>query len=140
MAVFKDSKELLEYIAGAWERVLQIPELEKELRKANAVALLRYTDPEAFFYVDCSKDPSRDVYEHMERPAELDMVMSGDFGNKFMCGKTSMPVAMMKGEIKIKGPTSLLFSMLPVVRKSFDIYCKLLEEKGRKDLLEAAEK
>jgi putative sterol carrier protein len=64
------------------------------------------------------------------------MSMAADTAHRFWLGKVNVTVALARGQIKAKGPVAKILKLVPLMKPVFPRYEQMLEEAGRKDLLE----
>ena len=69
---------------------------------------------------------------------EVVMSMEADTAHRFWLGNVNVTVALARGQMKAKGPVAKILKLVPLVKPVFPRYRALLEQDGRKDLLEAA--
>jgi putative sterol carrier protein len=69
---------------------------------------------------------------------EVVMSMEADTAHRFWLGSVNVTVALARGQMKAKGPVAKILKLVPLTKPIFPRYRKLLEEAGRKDLLEAS--
>lgn len=136
MAVFADEAEVYEYLGGVFRMGLEDPDLVAALQPTGIVLRITYTDPDAVITVDM---PGSELHTGAGNgPApNIELFMSADTGNRFWLGKVVLPVALAKGDVRAKGPVSKLLKLLPTAKQLFGPYRRMLEDRGRDDLLKA---
>lgn len=136
MAVFANSKELLEVMVSLWEQIKDDPNMSEQLLRSRLIVQFRYRDPEGILTIDCSN--GRDVQiipGPGDRKPIVEMSMKADVAHDFWSGRVSVPVALLTGKIVSKGPTPKALSLLPVIRPAFALYPTILEKQGKKALI-----
>ena len=100
----------------------------------NSVLGVMYSDPEYFVAIDGTQTPT--VLNHdAGTKVDIEIRMSSDTAHTFWKGDLNFPVAMMKGKVKIKGPSATVMKLLPAVAPGHEIYPSILKERGREDSL-----
>ncbi len=138
MALFKDADEVYAYIGKLFEDLTVDEELAPKFRKANTVVQYRYRDPESTITVKLieGEDGQVDLGETTLEP-EVVMSMEADTAHRFWLGEVNVTVALARGQMKAKGPVAKILKLVPLTKPVFPRYRKMLEDSGRKDLLEA---
>jgi hypothetical protein len=60
----------------------------------------------------------------------IEMSLSGDTCHRFWLQEVSMPVALVKGLIRARGPVIKVLKMLPLLKLAYAIYPSIAREKG----------
>ena len=138
MGYFKDADEVYSYIGKLFEDLAADEELSPKFQRANTVVQYQYRDPESTITVKLieGEDGQVDLGETTMEP-EVVMSMDADTAHKFWLGKVNVTVALARGQMKAKGPVAKILKLVPLVKPVFPRYRAMLEERGRKDLLEA---
>jgi putative sterol carrier protein len=136
MAAYKDSAEAKELSDEMFKRILEIDESNKQFSATNAVLGVYYKDPEYFVAIDGTQTPTVLAFDEATAPkSDIEIRMSSETANTFWKGELNFPVAMMKGKVKIKGPSATVMKLLPAVAPGHEIYPALWKERGREDAL-----
>ncbi len=61
--------------------------------------------------------------------------VSADRSNRFLKGKINIITALIAGQIKAKGKAKKALKLMPFIKPAFEIYPRLLKEKGWNHLL-----
>ena len=139
MAYFKDDQEVYETIGKMFQDLADDPELGPKFRKANTIVQYQYRNPESQITIKMREDEDGQVdLGPTELEPEVVMTMEADTAHKFWLGKVNVTVALARGQMKAKGPVAKILKLVPLTKPIFPRYRKLLEEAGRKDLLEAS--
>jgi putative sterol carrier protein len=136
---FKDADEVYEFIGKLFQDLAVDEELSPKFRKANTVVQYQYREPESTITVVLreGEDGRVDLGETDLEP-EVVMSMDADTAHRFWLGKVNVTVALARGQMKAKGPVAKILKLVPLVKPVFPRYRKMLEDSGRRDLLEAA--
>jgi len=139
VAYFKDADEVYRYIGRLFEQLAEDEELAPKFRKANTIVQYQYRNPESQITVKMidGEDGVVDCGETSMDP-EVVMTMEADTAHKFWLGNVNVTVALARGQMKAKGPVAKILKLVPLVKPVFPRYRALLEQDGRKDLIEAA--
>jgi|SRR5581483_4253133 len=134
MGVFNDAAEAKEVFDTMFERILEIDDSNKQFSATNAVLGVYYSNPDYFVAIDGTQSPTVLVHEP-ETKVDIEIRMSSDTAHTFWKGDLNFPVAMMKGKVKIKGPSATVMKLLPAVAPGHEIYPAIWKERGREDAL-----
>jgi hypothetical protein len=136
MAVFKNEDEVYKFLAGIFQRGLEVEGLGDKLAGSGVVLRVHYTDPDAVVTVDM---PNRVVETGTSSVAvpNVELFMSADTGNKFWLGKVNLTMAMAKGTVRAKGPVPKLIKLIPQAKNLFPEYRLMLRSQDRQDLIDA---
>jgi putative sterol carrier protein len=139
LAYFKDADEVYSFIGKLFEDLAEDDELAPKFRKANTIVQYQYRNPDSTITVSLLEegDGQVDCGETTLEP-EVVMSMEADTAHKFWLGKVNVTVALARGQMKAKGPVAKILKLVPLVKPVFPRYRKMLEERGRTDLVEAA--
>lgn len=133
MGVFKDEAEVHQYIGGVFEKGLADPEIGPKLSGSGVILQITYTDPGAVVTVDM---PNGKVYAgDTDLKPVIELFMTADDGNRFWLGDLNLAVALAKGKVRAKGPTSKVLKLVPAAKSLFPTYRQMLEADDRQDLL-----
>lgn len=138
MPYFKDADEVYAYIGRLFEEIALDEELAPKFRKADTIVQYQYREPESQITVNLidGEDGRVDCGDTTMEP-EVVMTMDADTAHRFWLGKVNVTVALARGQMKAKGPVAKILKLVPLVKPVFPRYRAMLEEAGRKDLLEA---
>jgi putative sterol carrier protein len=136
---FKDADEVYSFIGKLFEDLAEDEELAPKFQKANTIVQYRYRNPESVITVKIKEgeDGQVDLGDTAMEP-EVVMSMEADTAHRFWLGKVNVTVALARGQMKAKGPVAKILKLVPLTKPVFPRYRKMLEEAGRKDLLEAS--
>ena len=139
MAYFKDADEVYATIGKLFQDLAVDEELSPKFQKANTIVQYQYREPESQITVELLEDGEGrvDCGETTMEP-EVVMTMDADTAHKFWLGKVNVTVALARGQMKARGPVAKILKLVPLTKPIFPRYRALLEEDGRRDLLEAA--
>jgi putative sterol carrier protein len=135
---FKDADEVYATIGRLFQQLADDPELSPQFRKANTIVQYQYREPESQITVRMIEDEDGRVdFGETAMEPEVVMTMDADTAHRFWLGKVNVTVALARGQMKARGPVAKILKLVPLVKPVFPRYRKLLEESGRRDLVEA---
>ena len=137
MPLFTDEAEVYEYLGRIFEIGTKKEGLADRLASSGVVLRIHYTDPDAVVTVDLPQKVVETGADSTATPT-IELFMSADTGNSFWLGQVNLPVAMTRGKVRAKGPTTKLLKLLPAAKELYPEYRQLLVDRGREDLLNAA--
>jgi putative sterol carrier protein len=134
---FKDADEVYSFIGKLFEDLAEDDELAPKFQKANTIVQYQYRNPESVITVKVKEgeDGQVDLGETDMEP-EVVMSMEADTAHRFWLGNVNVTVALARGQMKAKGPVAKILKLVPLTKPIFPRYRKLLEDAGRKDLLD----
>jgi putative sterol carrier protein len=134
---FKDADEVYSFIGKLFEDLAEDEELAPKFQKANTIVQYRYRDPESVITVKIKEGEDGQVdLGQTDMDPEVVMSMEADTAHRFWLGNVNVTVALARGQMKAKGPVAKILKLVPLTKPIFPRYRKLLEEAGRKDLLD----
>jgi putative sterol carrier protein len=136
---FKDADEVYSFIGKLFEDLAEDEELAPKFQKANTIVQYRYRNPESVITVKIKEGEDGQVdLGQTDMEPEVVMSMEADTAHRFWLGDVNVTVALARGQMKAKGPVAKILKLVPLTKPIFPRYRKMLEEAGRKDLLEAS--
>ena len=139
MPYFKDADEVYSFIGKLFEDLAEDDELAPKFQKANTIVQYRYRNPESEITVKIKEGEDGQVdLGPTDMEPEVVMSMEADTAHRFWLGNVNVTVALARGQMKAKGPVAKILKLVPLTKPIFPRYRKMLEEAGRKDLLEAS--
>lgn len=141
MGNFKDVEEMYEIYGALFNLVGRDSGIGPRLANAGLVVQFRLSDPDGIVTLNLRDPPMRGgIYVDYilgECAMEPDVVFetSSDFSNRLLQGKVNILRALIKGQIKGKGMAGKALRLIPLIEPVFEIYPRLLREKGWDHLL-----
>lgn len=132
---FKDSEDIYQCLGSLFDWAIQQKELSEKLSTLGLTIKIKLVNPEAYMLLDCTKNPPTWVKSDANGVANVEFTMKASDANKFWLGKMNLPVAVMTGEVKVKGQVTKIMGMLSLLAPMKKRYAEILMEKGRTDLL-----
>ncbi|MEW6473486.1 MAG: SCP2 sterol-binding domain-containing protein [Actinomycetota bacterium] len=134
MSFFNSADELNGTLGTFLQKAMAEPEVGKAFAGTNSLMKVVFTDPDVTLWIDCRQNPPIFLPGSAEEP-DLELSMTADAGHRFWLGRLSLPVALTSRKIKVKGPTSKLMKILPVLKPIYRRYEEFLNDQGRADLV-----
>jgi putative sterol carrier protein len=139
MPYFKDADEVYATIGKLFRDLKDDEELAPKFRKANTIVQYQYREPESRITVKLIEGEAGQVdFGDTVLEPEVVMTMEADTAHRFWLGEVNVTVALARGQMKAKGPVAKILKLVPLIKPVFPRYRKLLEEAGRRDLLEVS--
>ncbi len=139
MAYFKDSQEVYDTVGRLFLQLAEDEEIASSFRAADTIVRYEYTEPESAITVRLKIEGADEVdFGESDLEPEVTMRMKADVAHRFWLGKLNVTTAIARGEIKPEGPVSKILRLVPLTKPVFPRYRSLLEESGRRDLLDVA--
>lgn len=137
MAYFKDSQEVYDTVGRLFLQLAEDEEIASSFRAADTIVRYEYTEPESAITVRLKIEGADEVdFGESDLEPEVTMRMKADVAHRFWLGKLNVTTAIARGEIKPEGPVSKILRLVPLTKPVFPRYRSLLEESGRRDLLD----
>jgi putative sterol carrier protein len=106
-------------------------------RSADTIVQYDYTEPDAVITVRLQEGQPADVdFGQTEMDPEVTMSMEADVAHRFWLGKVNVTMAIARGEIRPEGPVAKILKLVPLTKPIFPRYKAMLEQQGRKDLID----
>jgi hypothetical protein len=138
LGYFKDADEVYRFIGKLFQDLATDDELAPQFRKANTIVQYQYREPESQITVSLrDEDDGRVDLGDTTMEPEVVMTMEADTAHRFWLGKVNVTVALARGQMKAKGPVAKILKLVPLTKPIFPRYRQMLEDAGRRDLLEA---
>ena len=137
MAYFQDEQEVYRHLGQLFLDLMEDDELMPKFRRANTIVEYAFRNPESKITVRIREDaePRVDLGPSDLAP-EVVMTMDADTAHRFWLGKVNVTVALARGQMKAKGPVAKILKLVPLTKPVFPRYKALLEQKGRRDLID----
>lgn len=141
MGLFGDTKEMYEIYAALFDLLGRDSQIGLRLANAGVVIQFRLSDPDGIMTLNMRDKPMRSGmyvdYILGECDIEPDVVFetSSDLSNRFLQGKVNIIQALIKHQIRVKGRMGKVFKLMQLIKPVFEIYPRLLREKGWDHLL-----
>jgi hypothetical protein len=126
---FQSAEEIYEYIGGVFRAAGEHPEVGPQLRAANVVLQLNYTEPSAVTTVKFTDDFSV-IEGETDVVPDVKLFLSGDIADKYWRGDYNLAVGLAKGQVKAKGPVNKILKIVPLTKPLFAIYREKTAEKN----------
>ena len=130
MGLFESSEKFEEVLVGFFELIADTPSVADKLSASKLVIRFTYTDPDVVLLVDGTGDKLEVIPGDTETKADVEMSMSADIAHKFWVGKVNLMAALTRRQMVAKGPIPKILKLLPVIKPTYAMYPKYLEENG----------
>ena len=136
MGYFEDDNEVYRYIGKLLEDLAEDEELARKFQRANTIVQYRYRNPESQITLKLieGEEGQVDCGETTLAP-EIVMSMEADAAHRFWLGDLNVAVALARGQVKSRGPVAKVLKLVPLAKTVFPRYRSMLEDAGRRDLL-----
>lgn len=134
MPTFASAEEMYAVVTPYLEQLTSDPVIGPKFVAANTSFRVSYTNPDGTFLLDATQNPAV-VTAGDTAPAEVGLTMSADDGHKFWLGDLNIPIALAKRKVKVDGPVTKIFGLLPALQPAYAAYRSYLTEIGRPELL-----
>lgn len=137
MATFTSSEQMYDIVTPYLNDLTSDPVIGPKFVAANTSFRVNYTDPDGCFLLDATQNPAvvTSGAAAVSGAAEVSLTMTADDGHKFWLGDLNIPIALARRKLKIDGPVTKLFGLLPALQPAYAKYKKYLADTGRSDLL-----
>lgn len=139
MGYFADADDVYGTLGAMLEQVLEDEDLGPLFSTADCVIRWVYTDPEAEITarLEHGHEPEVEFGASSLEP-DVTMEMEADVAHRFWLGDVNVALALTRGQIVATGPVDCILRLVPLARKAFPFYHRLLEERGRPERLPGA--
>jgi SCP-2 sterol transfer family len=138
---FVDEQEVYRHIGKVFVDLMEDADLVQQLKRANTIVQYRLHEPDAQITVKILQGQDRQVdLGPTDLRPEVVMTMAADTAHLFWLEKVNPTVALARGEMKAKGPVEKILQLVPLVKPIFPRYKAHLEDAGRTDLIDAADR
>jgi len=137
MPTFASTDEMYGVVTPYLAGLTTDPVVGPKFSAANTSFRVRYTEPDGCFLLDATQSPAHLSVgdDAVNGPAEVSLTMSADDGHKFWLGDLNLPIALARRKLKIDGPVTKLFGLLPALQPAYAKYKEHLTQIGRTELL-----
>jgi len=142
MPAFQNKDQLQDCLGSLFSALRDDPAIGPKVQASGLVIRFTYYHPDTFVVIDCRTTPLSLTWdaEPVLSPDErlkifVDMSMEADTAHQFWLGKVNLVAALTRGIIKAKGPIPAIMKLLPIIKPAYDIYPRILREKGLEQLI-----
>lgn len=137
MPYFDDVNVFYDLLSTVFEKLMADPSIRQRALDSKLLVKFGYRNPDGEFWIDCTGNEVK-VYPggmDTEKSPDATLKMELDTAHVFWLGQLNLLGALSSGEIEAEGSIPRLLKMLPVIKPAYDIYKKMLREKGMEHLL-----
>ena len=142
MAVFNSAEELKEYLGALYDEAKNDGEVAPKIKASGLAIQFRYEEPEGIVTILADRPPTQpDAYfdvvwgELTDVKPDVTMSMKAEIAHRFWHGAVNLMAALTRRQIVAKGPIPKIIKLLPAITPMYEMYPRLLREKGREDLV-----
>ncbi len=142
MPSFESKDQLQDALMTLFTTLRDDPAIGPRVQASGLVIRFSYTRPDTFVVIDCRHDPAQITWEtepHLTADERariyVEMSMEAETAHQFWLGKVNLVAAITRGIIKAKGPIPSIMRLLPIIKPAYDIYPRILKEKGLEHLI-----
>jgi hypothetical protein len=138
---YRDADHLYEIYGYFLDKVLSDEKVGPKMSKAGIIIRFIYTDPDCEITIDLKNPPSKKGVHGTyylgpcDLEAEVWSKQSADHSHRFWHGLENPIASVAKGKVRQGGKVTAMLKLLPVVRPTFSIFPKALEDLGYEDLI-----
>ena len=126
MPVFESTEKMYDVLGSLFGFLLEHPDVGPKYVEANIIIKFEISNPEGFIWLT----PDGITMGPSDMKPTIEMKLSGDTCHDFWLKTVSMPVALAKGLIKVKGPMPKVLKLLPLLKPAHENYARIAKEKG----------
>ncbi len=142
MPAFQDKAQLQDCLGSLFAALRDDLAVGPRVQASGLVIRFAYYHPDTFVVIDCRSNPLSLTWDQdpVLSPDErlkifVDMSMEADTAHQFWLGKVNLVAALTRGIIKAKGPIPAIMKLLPIIKPAYDIYPRMLRQKGLDHLI-----
>ena len=138
---YRDADQLYEIYGYFMNKILSDEKIGPKMSKAGIVIKFIYTDPDSEITIDLKNPPNKPGYygSYYLGPCNIKedvwSKQAADFSHSFWHGFENPVAAITRGRVQQGGKITAMMKLLPVVRPSFGMFPKVLEEMGYSNLI-----
>jgi 2-oxoisovalerate dehydrogenase E1 component len=138
MGTFQSTEELYQIMDAFFSRLSQDEQISGRLVQGNFILRLRFREPEGMVTIDLRRLPVSYTFGESDLVPDVELTSSADLAHQFWLGRVNIPLAVATRQIVVRGSIRKVLDLLPAITPAFQIYPRVLEELGYRDLLPRA--
>jgi hypothetical protein len=127
MAVFENTAKMYEVLGGLFKKLLSDPGFGDKFADSNLTIRFIINDPDGEIWVTSEREV---ICGGADSKPTIEMWLSGDTCHKFWLQQVSMPIALAKRLIRVKGPMPQVLKLLPLLKPAYKAYPDIAREHG----------
>lgn len=127
MPVFESTDKMYNVLGGLFEMLLGNPEFGPKFTNAEISIYFKINEPEGEIWITKEGEV---ICGPADIKPTISMTLSGDTCHKFWLKEVSMPIALAKGLIKVKGPMPKVLKLLPLLKPAYEAYPEHARSRG----------
>ena len=119
MAVFGSTDQMYDVLGNLFRMLMDQPDFGQKVRDSGLIIYFKISEPEGEI---CVTSDGQVICGPADLKPTVSMTLSGDTCHKFWLKQVSMPIALAKGLIKVKGPMPKVLKLLPLLKPAYEAY------------------
>lgn len=119
MPVFENTEKMYEVLGTLFRQLLADEEFRPKFLQSGISLYFNIDQPSGELWVS---DEGEVICGPADIKPTVSMTLSGDTCHNFWTKKVTMPVALAKGLIKVKGPMPKVLKLLPLLKPAYKAY------------------
>ena len=119
MAVFQGTDKMYDVLGNLFRALMENPDFGPRFLESDLVIYFKISDPDGEIWLNRDGEV---ICGSADLKPTVSMTLSGDTCHRFWLKEVSMPVALAKGLIKVKGPMPKVLKLLPLLKPAFQAY------------------
>ncbi len=126
MRVFESTEKMYEVLGELFNTLMEDSEAKKKYLDSGLNIKFDIFDPDGVIWL--SAEEEKVICGDADLKPHVEMTLSGDTCHKFWLQQIKMPVALAKGEIKVKGPMNKVLNLLPILKPAYQAYPEIAKK------------
>ncbi len=127
MPVFESTEKMYDVLGALFNALAADPVAGPKYRESNIIIRFTITQPDGFIWLDKN---AKVICGPADLKPTIEMTLGGDTCHEFWLQRISMPVALAKGRIKVKGPLPKVIKLLPLLKPAYAAYPDIARKHG----------
>lgn len=119
MAVFESTEKMYDVLGNLFRLLVKSPDFGPKFLESDLVIYFRISDPDGELWVGRNGEV---ICGPSDLVPTISMTLSGDTCHKFWLKEVSLPIALARGLIKVKGPMPKVLKLLPLLKPAYQAY------------------
>lgn len=135
MPYFDDIQSFYECLIELFDQLMEDPKIQSDALSSGLIVRFEFHDPDGEMWIDCTGDKVKLIPGVQSLKADATLSMDADVAHRFWLGKLNLIKSLSSKEIESDGSVPKLLKLLPVIKPAFDIYPRVLGNRGLGDLV-----
>ncbi|MEW6112384.1 MAG: SCP2 sterol-binding domain-containing protein [Thermodesulfobacteriota bacterium] len=119
MAVFGSTDQMYDVLGNLFRMLMGQPDFGQKIKDSDLIIYFKISEPDGEIWVTSD---GQVICGPADLKPTVSMTLSGDTCHKFWLKQVSMPIALAKGLIKVKGPMPKVLKLLPLLKPAYEAY------------------